>query len=173
KSPIGGDADNTDSGEGDSVATKNTTRPTAAVTPVATVAPVSPITPATPVALSGSLDGSGEAREATPNEYLVYYLGLSAATSSTTPTDLSLNLSGASAGRAYPNAMEYSLDGGNTWTAIQNGGTISGVAPSDIANAKVRVQVIDDYGQTAGNQNEGTNTEDPGANIALGINVYG
>ena len=172
-SPIGGYADNNDNGEGDSVAPQNPTNPTTPVTPVTPVAPVSPITPATPVALSVSLDGSGEAREATPNEYLVYNLGLSAATSSTTPTDLTLNLSGASAGRDYSNAMEYSLDGGHSWTPIQNGGTISGVAPSDIANVKVRVQVIDDYGQTAGNQNEGTSSEDLGANIAPGINGYG
>ena len=166
-SPIGGYADNNDNGEGDSVAPQSPTSPTTPTTPV------TPATPATPVALSVSLDGSGEAREATPNEYLVYNLGLSAATSSTTPTDLTLNLSGASAGRDYSNAMEYSLDGGHSWTAIQNGGTISGVAPSDIANVKVRVQVIDDYGQTAGNQNEGTSSEDLGANIAPGIKDYG
>ena len=172
-SPIGGYADNNDNSEGDNVAPQNPTNPTNPVTPVTPVAPVSPITPATPVALSVSLDGNGEAREATPNEYLVYNLGLSAATSSTTPTDLTLNLSGASAGRDYSNAMEYSLDGGNSWTAIQNGGTISGVAPSDIANVKVRVQVIDDYGQTAGNQNEGASSEDLGANIAPGIKDYG
>ena len=169
-SPIGGYADNNDNGEGDSVAPQSPTSPTTPATPVI---PVTPTTPATPVALSVSLDGSGEAREATPNEYLVYNLGLSAATSSTTPTDLTLNLSGASAGRDYSNAMEYSLDGGHSWTAIQNGGTISGVAPSDIANVKVRVQVIDDYGQTAGNQNEGTSSEDLGANIAPGIKDYG
>ena len=123
--------------------------------------------------LSVSLDGSGEAREATPNEYLVYNLGLSAPTSSTTPTDLTLNLSGATAGKDYSNVMEYSIDGGNNWTQIQNGGTISGVAPSDIANVKVRVQVLDDYGQTAGNQNEGASSEDLGANIAPGIKDYG
>ena len=123
--------------------------------------------------LSVSLDGSGEAREATPNEYLVYNLGLSAPTSSTTPTDLTLNLSGATAGKDYSNVMEYSIDGGRSWTAIQNGGTISGVAPSDIANVKVRVQVIDDYGQIAGNQNEGTSSEDLGTNIAPGIKDYG
>ena len=162
---IGGYNDGNDAG--DSVAPQNPTNP---VTPVT---PVTPTTPATPVALSVSLDGNGEAREATPNEHLVYNLGLSAATSSTTPTDLTLNLSGASAGRDYSNAMEYSLDGGHSWTAIQNGGTISGVAPSDIANVKVRVQVIDDYGQTAGNQNEGTSSEDLGANIAPGIKDYG
>ena len=169
-SPIGGYADNNDNSEGDNVAPQNPTNPTNPVTPVT---PVTPATPATPVALSVSLDGSGEAREATPNEYLVYNLGLSAATNSTTPTDLTLNLSGASAGRDYSNAMEYSLDGGRSWTAIQNGGTISGVAPSNIANVKVRVQVIDDYGQTAGNQNEGANSEDLGANIAPGIKDYG
>jgi len=166
-SPVGGYADNNDNGEGDNVTPQNPANPTNPTTPV------TPATPATPVALSVSLDGSGEAREATPNEYLVYNLGLSAATSSTTPTDLTLNLSGASAGRDYSNAMEYSLDGGHSWTAIQNGGTISGVAPSDIANVKVRVQVIDDYGQTAGNQNEGTSSEDLGANIAPGIKDYG
>jgi len=169
-SPIGGYADNNDNSEGDSVTPQNPATP---ATPTTPVIPVTPVTPATPVALSVSLDGNGEAREATPNEYLVYKLGLSAATSSTTPTDLTLNLSGASAGRDYSNAMEYSLDGGNSWTAIQNGGTISGVAPSDIANVKVRVQVIDDYGQTAGNQNEGTSSEDLGANIAPGIKDYG
>ena len=178
-SPIGGYADANDNGEGDNVAPQNPTTPTTPVTPVTPVTPTTPVTPvtpatpATPVALSVSLEGNGEAREATPNEYLVYNLGLSAATSSTTPTDLTLNLSGASAGRDYSNAMEYSLDGGHSWTAIQNGGTISGVAPSDIANVKVRVQVIDDYGQTAGNQNEGTSSEDLGANIAPGINGYG
>ena len=166
-SPIGGYADNNDNGEGDSVAPQNPTNPTNPVTPA------TPATPATPVALSVSLDGSGEAREATPNEYLVYNLGLSAATSSTTPTDLTLNLSGASAGSDYLNAMEYSLDGGRSWTTIQNGGTISGVAPSDIANVKVRVQVLDDYGQAAGNQNEGASNEDLGANIAPGIKDYG
>ena len=126
-----------------------------------------------PVAIKISLEGSGEAREATPNEYLVYNLGLSAATSSTTPTDLTLNLSGASAGNDYLATMEYSTDGGYSWTPIQNGGTISGVAPSDIANVKVRVRVIDDYGQTAGNQNEGTSSVDLGANIAPGIKDYG
>ena len=171
---IGGYNDGNDAG--DNVAPQNPTNPTIPVTPVTPVTPVSPITPATPatpVALSVSLDGSGEAREATPNEHLVYNLGLSAATSSTTPTDLTLNLSGASAGRDYSNVMEYSLDGGDSWTTIQNGGTISGVAPSDIANVKVRVQVIDDYGQTAGNQNEGTSSEDLGANIAPGIKDYG
>lgn len=181
-SPIGGYADNNDNGEGDNVAPQNPANPTnpttpvtpvTPATPVTPVSPVTPATPATPVALSVSLDGSGEAREATPNEYLVYNLGLSAATSSTTPTDLTLNLSGASAGRDYSNVMEYSLDGGHSWTAIQNGGTISGVAPSNIANVKVRVQVIDDYGQTAGNQNEGTSSEDLGANIAPGIKDYG
>ena len=171
--PIGGYADANDNGEGDNVAPQNPASPTNPVTPVIPVTPVTPVTPATPVALSVSLDGNGEAREATPNEYLVYNLGLSAVTSSTTPTDLTLNLSGASAGRDYSNAMEYSLDGGHSWTAIQNGGTISGVAPSDIANVKVRVQVIDDYGQTAGNQNEGTSSEDLGANIAPGIKDYG
>ena len=160
-SPIGGYADNNDNGEGDNVAPQNPTNPT------------SPVTPVTPVALSVSLDGNGEAREATPNEYLVYNLGLLAATSSTTPTDLTLNLSGASAGRDYSNAMEYSLDGGRSWTTIQNGGTISGVAPSDIANVNVRVQVLDDYGQTAGNQNEGASSKDLGANIAPGIKDYG
>ena len=148
---IGGYADNNDNGAGD----------------------IGGSAANTPVAIKISLDSNGEAREATPNEYLVYNLGLSAATSSTTPTDLTLNLSGASAGRDYTNAMEYSLDGGHSWTAIQNGGTISGVAPSDIANVKVRVQVIDDYGQTAGNQNEGTSSEDLGANIAPGIKDYG
>ena len=171
---IGGYNDGNDAG--DNVAPQNPTNPTIPVTPVAPVSPITPVTPVTParpVALSVSLDGSGEAREATPNEYLVYNLGLSAATSSTIPTDLTLNLSGASAGRDYSNAMEYSLDGGNSWTAIQNGGTISGVAPSDIANVKVRVQVIDDYGQTAGNQNEGASSEDLGANIAPGIKDYG
>ena len=175
-SPIGGYADNNDNGAGDNVVPQNPaspTNPTTPVTPATPVTPVTPATPATPVALSVSLDGSGEAREATPNEYLVYNLGLSAATSSTTPTDLTLNLSGASAGRDYSNAMEYSLDGGHSWTAIQNGGTISGVAPSNITNVKVRVQVIDDYGQTAGNQNEGTSSEDLGANIAPGIKDYG
>ena len=193
-SPIGGYADNNNNGASDNVAPQNPANPVTPVnpitptnpavpvtpvapvtptTPVTPVTPVTPATPATPVALSVSLDGSGEAREATPNEYLVYNLGLSAATSSTTPTDLTLNLSGASAGRDYSNVMEYSLDGGHSWTAIQNGGTISGVAPSDIANVKVRVQVIDDYGQTAGNQNEGTSSEDLGANIAPGINGYG
>ncbi|WP_103649891.1 retention module-containing protein [Campylobacter concisus] len=172
-SPIGGYADANDNGEGDNVALQNPASPTNPVTPVIPVTPVTPATPATPVALSVSLDGNGEAREATPNEYLVYNLGLSAATSSTTPTDLTLNLSGASAGRDYSNVMEYSLDGGHSWTTIQNGGTISGVAPSDIANVKVRVQVIDDYGQTAGNQNEGASSEDLGANIAPGIKDYG
>ena len=175
-SPIGGYADNDGNDEGDNVAPQNPTTPTTPVipvTPVAPVSPITPVTPVTPVALSVSLDGSGEAREATPNEYLVYNLGLSATTSSTTPTDLTLNLSGASADRDYSNAMEYSLDGGRSWTAIQNGGTISGVAPSDIANVKVRVQVIDDYGQTAGNQNEGASSEDLGANITPGIKDYG
>ena len=172
-SPIGGYADNNNNGASDNVAPQNPANPVTPVNPVTPTTPAAPATPAIPVALSISLDGSGEAREATPNEYLVYNLGLSAATSSTTPTDLTLNLSGASAGRDYSNAMEYSLDGGHSWTAIQNGGTISGVAPSDIANVKVRVQVIDDYGQTAGNQNEGTSSEDLGANIAPGIKDYG
>ena len=149
-SPIGGYADANDAGAGD----------------------IGGSAANTPVAIKISLDGNGEAREATPS-HLVYNLGLSSATNSTTPTDLTLNLSGTSAGSDYSNAMEYSLDGGHSWTPIQNGGTISSIAPSDIANVKVRVQVIDDYGQTAGNQNEGTSSEDLGTNIAPGIKDYG
>ena len=60
-SPIGGYADNGDNGTSDNVAPQNPANPTTPVTPV------TPVTPATPVALSVSLEGNGEAREATPN----------------------------------------------------------------------------------------------------------
>ncbi|WP_188115663.1 beta strand repeat-containing protein, partial [Campylobacter concisus] len=60
------------------------------------------------------------------------------------PTTLNLNFSGGVAGVDYDaNSIEYSTDGGNTWTH----GTIVNLADANqINNVKVRVTTIDNYG---------------------------
>ena len=60
------------------------------------------------------------------------------------PTTLNLNFSGGVAGVDYDaNSVEYSTDGGSTWTH----GTIVNLADANqINNVKVRVKTIDNYG---------------------------
>ncbi|WP_103583503.1 beta strand repeat-containing protein [Campylobacter concisus] len=60
------------------------------------------------------------------------------------PTTLNLNFSGGVAGKDYDaNSIEYSTDGGSTWTH----GTIVNLADANqINNVKVKVKTIDNYG---------------------------
>ena len=60
------------------------------------------------------------------------------------PTTLNLNFSGGVAGVDYDaNSVEYSIDGGNTWT---RGTTVNLADANQINNVKVRVATIDNYG---------------------------
>ncbi|WP_159071536.1 beta strand repeat-containing protein, partial [Campylobacter concisus] len=60
------------------------------------------------------------------------------------PTTLNLNFSGGVAGVDYDaNSIEYSTDGGNTWT---RGTTVNLADANQINNVKVRVATIDNYG---------------------------
>ncbi|WP_103628546.1 beta strand repeat-containing protein [Campylobacter concisus] len=60
------------------------------------------------------------------------------------PTTLNLNFSGGVAGVDYDaNSVEYSIDGGNTWT---RGTTVNLADANQINNVKVRVTTIDNYG---------------------------
>ena len=60
------------------------------------------------------------------------------------PTTLNLNFSGGVAGVDYDaNSIEYSTDGGNTWT---RGTTLNLADANQINNVKVRVTTIDNYG---------------------------
>ena len=60
------------------------------------------------------------------------------------PTTLNLNFSGGVAGVDYDaNSIEYSTDGGNTWT---RGTTVNLADANQINNVKVRVTTIDNYG---------------------------
>ena len=100
---------------------------------------------------------------------MAYNLSLSGAVAAK-PVTLNLNVSGGTTGVDYSPLTEYSTDGGATWTA---GNQVTLANANDINNLKVRVRVLDDYGQDAGNQNEGVMSSNLGAGIDPGITNFG
>jgi putative VCBS protein len=176
--------------------------PSTPATPVVTpsnpiVTPVQPA-PAAPVALtpassyitiSNAINNDGEFTEGNTSEpYIQYNYHITNAPAGSHTTNLKVDLGGqATKGEDYEQP-EYSLDGGNTWKAIDPDMVIKNV---EVANSvvSVRVKVIDDNGKLGSrldhpengmlddsmnaNQNEGTLLRDRGADISPNIKDFG
>lgn len=169
---------------------------TPVVTPVETT-PVTP-TPAAPTAptpassyitISNAINNDGEFTEGNTSEpYIQYNYHITNAPAGSHTTNLKVDLGGqATKGEDYEQP-EYSLDGGNTWRAIDPDMIIKNV---EVANSvvSVRVKVIDDNGKLGSrldnpengmlddsmnaNQNEGTLLRDRGADINPNIKDFG
>ncbi|WP_459814805.1 hypothetical protein [Campylobacter concisus] len=109
-----------------------------------------------------------EVRESSIDSYLEFNMDFS---NTIQNARLNLNFSGAKDRIDYEHSAQYSLDGGATWQNVVNGQIEVGNTP--VQNIKVKTKVIDDKGQDAGNQNEGTLVEDLGAAIDPAIKNYG
>ena len=107
-------------------------------------------------------------RESSIDSYLEFNMDFSNAIQN---ARLNLNFSGAKHRIDYEHSAQYSLDGGTTWQNVVDGQIEVGNTP--VQNIKVKTKIIDDYGQNAGNQNEGTLVEDLGAAIDPAIKNYG
>ena len=106
-------------------------------------------------------------KESSIDSYLEFNMDFSNAIQN---AKLNLNFSGAKHRIDYDHS-QYSLDGGTTWQNVVNGQIELG--NTSVQNIKVKAKVVDDYGQNAGNQNEGTLVEDLGAAIDPAIKNYG
>ena len=107
-------------------------------------------------------------RESSIDSYLEFNMDFSNAIQN---ARLNLNFSGAKHRIDYEHSAQYSLDGGTTWQNVVDGQIEVGNTP--VQDIKVKTKIIDDYGQNAGNQNEGTLVEDLGAAIDPAIKNYG
>ena len=185
--------------------------PTLPVTPVVPFTPATPVvtpsnpivtpvqpTPAAPVAptpassyitISNAINNDGEFTEGNTSEpYIQHNYHITNAPAGSHRTNLKVDLGGqATKGEDYEQP-EYSLDGGNTWRAIDPDMVIKNV---EVANSvvSVRVKVIDDNGKLGSrldnpengmlddsmnaNQNEGTLLRDRGADISPNIKDFG
>ena len=185
--------------------------PTLPVTPVVPSTPVTPVvtpsnpivtpaqpTPAAPVTptpassyitISNAINNDGEFTEGNTSEpYIQYNYHITNAPAGSHTTNLKVDLGGqATKGEDYEQP-EYSLDGGNTWRAIDPDMIIKNV---EVTNSvvSVRVKVIDDNGKLGSrldnpengmlddsmnaNQNEGTLLRDRGADISPNIKDFG
>lgn len=163
-------------------------------TPVTPVQPT-PAAPATPtpassyITISNAIDNDGEFTEGNASEpYIQYNYHITNAPAGSHTTNLKVDLGGqATKGEDYEQP-EYSLDGGNTWRAIDPDMIIKNV---EVTNSvvSVRVKVIDDNGKLGSrldnpengmlddsmnaNQNEGTLLRDRGADINPNIKDFG
>lgn len=170
--------------------------------PVVTPAPVetTPVTP-TPAAptvptpassyitISNAIDNDGEFTEGNASEpYIQYNYHITNAPAGSHRTNLKVDLGGEATKGSDYEQPEYSLDGGNTWRAIDPDMVIKNV---EVANSvvSVRVKVIDDNGKLGSrldnpengmlddsmnaNQNEGTLLRDRGADINPNIKDFG
>lgn len=164
--------------------------------PVETI-PVTP-TPAAPtvptpassyITISNAINNDGEFTEGNTSEpYIQYNYHITNAPAGLYTTNLKVDLGGqATKGEDYEQP-EYSLDGGNSWRAIDSDMIIKNV---EVANSvvSVRVKVIDDNGKIGSrldhpengmlddsmnaNQNEGTLLRDRGADINPNIKDFG
>ena len=107
-------------------------------------------------------------RESSIDSYLEFNMDFSNAIQN---ARLNLNFSGAKHRIDYEHSAQYSLDNGSTWQDVVNGQIEIG--NTSVQNIKVKAKVINDYGQNAGNQNEGTLIKDLGAAIDPAIKNYG
>ena len=170
--------------------------------PVVTPAPVetTPVTP-TPAAptvptpassyitISNAIDNDGEFTEGNASEpYIQYNYHITNAPAGSHRTNLKVDLGGEATKGSDYEQPEYSLDGGNTWRAIDPDMVIKNV---EVANSvvSVRVKVIDDNGKLGSrldnpengmlddsmnaNQNEGTLLRDRGTDINPNIKDFG
>lgn len=163
-----------------------TTPVTVTPTPAAPVVP----TPASSyITISNAINNDGEFTEGNTSEpYVQYNYHITNAPAGLHTTNLKVDLGGqATKGSDYEHS-EYSLDGGNTWRAIDPDMVIKNV---EVANSvvSVRVKVIDDNGKLGSrldhpengmlddsmnaNQNEGTLLRDRGADISPNIKDFG
>lgn len=163
--------------------------------PIVTPVQPSPTAPATPtpassyITISNAIDNDGEFTEGNTSEpYIQYNYHIINAPAGSHTTNLKVDLGGqATKGEDYEQP-EYSLDGGNTWRAIDPDMIIKNV---EVTNSvvSVRVKVIDDNGKLGSrldhpengmlddsmnaNQNEGTLLRDRGADISPNIKDFG
>lgn len=161
---------------------------TTPVTPTPS-APVTPTPASSYITISNAIDNDGEFTEGNTSEpYIQYNYHITNAPAGSHTTNLKVDLGGeATKGEDYEQP-EYSLDGGNTWRAIDPDMIIKNV---EVANSvvSVRVKVIDDNGKLGSrldnpengmlddsmntNQNEGTLLRDRGADINPNIKDFG
>ena len=121
---------------------------------------------------SGSAHGNEVAEGDRSYPYMQYNFHIENAPAGALTTNLKIDLGGqATKGDDYEHP-EYSMDGGNTWTAVDPDMVLKNVVVQD-GVIKFRMKVIDDYGQHAGNQNEGTKMSDEGAQIHANITEFG
>ena len=163
--------------------------------PIVTPAQPTPAAPVTPtpassyITISNAIDNDGEFTEGNTSEpYIQYNYHITNAPAGSHRTNLKVDLGGeATKGEDYEQP-EYSLDGGNSWRAIDPDMIIKNV---EVANSvvSVRVKVIDDNGKLGSrldnpengmlddsmnaNQNEGTLLGDRGADINPNIKDFG
>lgn len=170
--------------------------------PVVTPAPVETIpvtpTPASPtvptpassyITISNAINNDGEFTEGNTSEpYIQYNYHITNAPAGLYTTNLKVDLGGQATKGSDYEQPEYSLDGGNTWRAIDPDMVIKNV---EVANSvvSVRVKVVDDNGKLGSrldhpengmlddsmnaNQNEGTLLRDRGADINPNIKDFG
>ena len=121
---------------------------------------------------SGSAHSSEVSESDRSYPYMQYNFHIENAPAGSLTTNLKIDLGGqATKGEDYEHP-EYSMDGGNTWTAVDPDMVLKNVAVQD-GVIKFRMKVIDDYGQHAGNQNEGTKMSDEGTQIHANITEFG
>ena len=161
---------------------------TTPVTPTP-AAPTAPTPASSYITISNAIDNDGEFTEGNTSEpYIQYNYHITNAPDGSHRTNLKVDLGGeATKGEDYEQP-EYSLDGGNSWRAIDPDMVIKNV---EVANSvvSVRVKVIDDNGKLGSrldhpengmlddsmnaNQNEGTLLRDRGADINPNIKDFG
>lgn len=164
------------------------TTPTTPVQPIP-AAPVAPTPASSHITISNAIDNDGEFTEGNASEpYIQYNYHITNAPAGLHTTNLKVDLGGqATKGEDYEQP-EYSLDGGNSWRAIDSDMIIKNV---EVTNSvvSVRVKVIDDNGKLGSrldnpengmlddfmnaNQNEGTLLRDRGADISPNIKDFG
>ena len=121
---------------------------------------------------SGSAHSNEVAEGDRSYPYMQYNFHIENAPAGALTTNLKVDLGGqATKGDDYEHP-EYSMDGGNTWTAVDPDMVLKNVVVQD-GVIKFRMKVIDDYGQHAGNQNEGTKMSDEGTQIHANITEFG
>lgn len=161
---------------------------TTPVTPTP-AAPVVPTPASSYITISNAIDNDGEFTEGNTSEpYIQYNYHITNAPAGSHTTNLKVDLGGQATKGSDYEQPEYSLDGGNTWRAIDPDMIIKNV---EVANSvvSVRVKVIDDNGKLGSrldnpengmlddsmnaNQNEGTLLRDRGADINPNIKDFG